>query len=74
MQLMWLDLSVGCSRPLSGVRVVVMFAGRLLRFALSILNEGRRRNYALVASAGSQAGERGEGTSGTYQPFQKQQQ
>lgn len=45
--------------------------GRLLRFALPIFNESRRRNYALVASAGSQAGERGEGTSKTCQAFKK---
>lgn len=59
-------LSGGCSHPFSGVYVVVMFMNFLLHFALSILYESRRRNYALVASARSQAGERGEGTSGTW--------
>lgn len=58
--------SGGCSHPFSGVYVVVMFMNFLLHFALSILYESRRRNYALVASARSQAGERGEGTSGTW--------
>lgn len=41
--------------------MVSMFLDYLLHFALSILYEIRCGNYALVASGGSQAGERGEG-------------
>lgn len=41
--------------------VFVMFVNYLFHFALSILYETRRRNYALVASVWSQAGERGGG-------------
>lgn len=60
-------MSMACSHPFSGVYVVVVFTDSLFHSALSILNEIRCGNYALVASARSQAGERGEGSLGTGQ-------
>lgn len=56
--------SVGCPpRPFSGVCVIVVFINYPRRFVLSILYESRCRNYALVASVGCPAGEKGEGSS-----------
>lgn len=40
----------GCFHSFSGVHMVIMFRNNFLCFALSILYEFRRRNYALVAS------------------------